>query len=243
MSDPGDGEILLLHEVIDIVGLGAWPYMEHTARARGDEKVNFVLQGTWYTMGITGRWSQVVNLWDVPGGWEGWHTAVERLNLQRRANKDLEQWWQEAFRHRSGGFDRLLVGAPGCPTTAQSVAAGVRCDLFVHELTEVRPGAQRDYLAAVADQRVAVMADFGHTLTGLYEVAMNDTEVITTWATGVEAHVRLQRATADRDPRVTAWQATARGFATRRREELMTPYPGTPLGPPAGAERPGDEER
>src|SRR5690606_23013525 len=79
---------LYLHEIIDIVGLGAWPYMRHTLAASGDEKVNFELQGTFYTMGITGRWSQVVNLWDVPGGWDGWHTAVDRLNLARPANQD-----------------------------------------------------------------------------------------------------------------------------------------------------------
>src|SRR5215204_240518 len=96
-----DERSLYLHEVIDIVGLGAWPYMH----------------GTWYTMGITGRWSQVVNLWDIPGGWDGWATAVDRLNLQRTANKELEGWWREAFKHRSGGFDRLLLSGPGCPTT------------------------------------------------------------------------------------------------------------------------------
>jgi hypothetical protein len=231
---------LYLHEVIDIVGLGAWPYMEHTVQAAGDEKVNFVLQGTWYTMGITGRWSQVINLWDVPGGWDGWRDAVDRLNLERTANKDLEGWWQQAFTYRSGGFDRLLLGAPGSPTTDELVAAGVRGTLFVHELTEVRPGAQLEYLAAVREVRVPMLADYGHTVTGLYEVAMNDTEVCTVWATDVDSHVAIGRALdatrrlgpGDTDDRLVIWRTMAQEYTTRWREELMTPYPGTPLGPP-----------
>jgi hypothetical protein len=232
---------LYLHEVIDIVGLGAWPYMAHTLGSAGDEKINFGLQGTFYTMGITGRWSQVINLWDIPGGWEGWHTSVDRLNLARPANKDLEGWWQEAFKHRSGGFDRLLAAAPGCPTTSELVERGVRGTLFVHEVTEVRPGAQLDYLAAVAEQRVPLLAADGPTGTGLYEVAMNDYEVVTVWAADVESHVKAGRALdaarglgggVDADDRLVEWRRTAQGFTTRWREELMTPYPGIPIGPP-----------
>lgn len=232
---------LYLHEVIDIVGLGAWPYMEHTAQAIGDEKVNFDLQGTWYTMGITGRWSQVINVWDIPGGWDGWRTSVDQLNLKRTQNTDLEGWWQEAFKHRSGGFDRLLLGVPGSPTTSELVEQGVRGTLFVHEITEVRPGAQLDYLAACADVRVPLLAEYGYTVTGLYEVAMNDTEVVTVWATDVDSHVALGRALdvarglapGDGDDRLVQWRHKALEYTTRWREELMTPYPGIPIGPPA----------
>jgi hypothetical protein len=42
---------LYLHEYIDIVGLGAWPYMEHVKTARGDEIITFQLLGTWLTIG------------------------------------------------------------------------------------------------------------------------------------------------------------------------------------------------
>lgn len=231
---------LYLHEIIDIVGLGAWPYMRHTLAAAGDEKVNFELQGTFYTMGITGRWSQVVNLWDIPGGWDGWTTAVDRLNLARPANQDLEGWWNEAFEHRTGGFDRLLAAAPGSPTTADLVERGVRGTLFLHERSEVRPGAQLDYLAAVAEQRVPLMARYGHVLTGLYEVVMNDHEVVTVWATDVESHVGLNRALdatrglgdGEVDDALVDWRRAAQQFTTRWREELMTPCPGIPIGPP-----------
>ena len=63
---------LFLHEFIDINGMHQWDYMEHTLQQSGDEKVEFELLGTWYTMGITARWPQVVNIWEIPGGWDGW---------------------------------------------------------------------------------------------------------------------------------------------------------------------------
>jgi hypothetical protein len=84
---------------------------------------------------------------------------------------------------------------------------------------------------------------------------MSDTEVCTVWATEPEHHVRLARARdaargllrtdagsgagpASADDRVEAWHATARQWATRWREELMTPAPGTLCAP---AEIPVDD--
>ena len=230
---------LYLHETIDIVGQGAWPYMAHTVQAGGNETNSFVLQGTWYVMGITGRWPQVVNIWDVPGGWDGWQNSVDRLNLKRSANADLTKWWDEAFKLRTGGFDRLLAGAPGSPTSASLVADGVIGSLFTHEIATVRPGAALDYLAAVAEVRVPLMLEYGLTATGLYETLLTDTEAVTVWAHDVDAHIAVQRAEhASRhgdlggDERLAAWRRTAREFVVSWREELMTPMPGTLLGPP-----------
>ena len=230
---------IYLHEIIDIVGQRAYDYMEHTKGQHGHQKINFELQGTWYTVGITGRWSQVINMWDVPGGWDGWYESVDRLNLKRRSNAHLEGWWDVAYNYRTGGFDRALAGAPGSPTTDELVAAGVSGSLFVHEITEVRPGAALDYLAAVHEVRVPLLAEYGHAVTGLYEVLMNDYEVVTIWATDVASHVELGKAfdvarglaPGNGDDRLVAWGETARTFTTRFREELMTPAAGTKLGP------------
>lgn len=242
MSDPATGEpALLLHETVDITGQGAWRYMEHTRDAAGDEKVSFELQGTWYVMGITGRWPQVVNLWDVPGGWDGWLEAVDRLNLARPANQALDEWWKTAYEMRSGGVDRLLAAAPGCPTTEELESNLVTGTLFVHERARCRPGAVLDYLAAVLDERSPLLGGYGQQLTGLYEVLLTDDQVVTVWATTPEEHVRLTRAellarrvphAPEADDRLARWRATASGFLVERREELMTPCPGTRLGPP-----------
>ena len=230
---------LYLHETIDIVGQGAWPYMQHTLQASGNETNRFVLQGTWYVMGITGRWPQVINIWDVPGGWQGWADSVDRLNLKRPNNTELTQWWDAAYALRTGGFDRLLAGAPQSPTTDELVTAGVRGSLFLHEIATVHPGTAPAHLAAMAETQVPLMAEYGFTATGLYETLMTDTEVISVWAGDVQAHTNLLRAEygarhgpAGGDARLAVWRRTAREFVTTWRAELMTPCPGIRIGPP-----------
>ena len=227
---------IFLHEFIDIVGLGAWPYMEHTATCSGEQANGLELLGTWYTMGLTGRWSQCVNIWELPGGWEGWRDSIDRLGLKRKANKDLTGWWNEALNYRTGGFDRQLAGIPGCPTMATLERDGVRGTAFVHELSEVRPGAALEYLQAMQEEWVPVMHDYGLRPVGLYEVLMSDSEACSIWAGDVEGIVRLGRAyDAARgldaeefaDERVLRWRNRAREYTTKFREELMTPCPGT----------------
>ncbi len=234
---------LYLHEVIDIVGQGAMPYMQHTLDASGNETNNYVLQGTWYVMGITGRWPQVINIWDVPGGWQGWRDSVDRLNAKRSSNIALTVWWDEAFKSRTGGFDRLLSGAPGSPTTESLVESGLRATLFVHEVAQVRPGSALEYLAAVAEHRQPLMNEYGFISTGRYETLLTDTEAITVWAGDVDAHIGVQRAEhaarhglVGADDRLVAWRAQARTYVTSWREELMTPFPGIRIGPPRPSE-------
>ena len=224
---------LYLHEVIDIVGEGAMRYMEHTVGFNADAAADRGLElvGTWYTMGSTGRWPQVVNMWECVDGWSGWRRLMEATNLRRTRNPELVEWWQEALKARSGGFDRLLGAAPGCPSLADLRAGAVSGSVFVHEISEVQPGAALDYLAAVRETRAPLLADHGHTLVGLYEVLMNDVEVVTIWASDPAGHEALMRAAdSGNDERFVAWHERARAAGrTRWREELMTPHPDTPL--------------
>lgn len=229
-SSPRATRNVYLHEIIDIVGEGAMSYMELTAaRGAGDASGGTLgLVGTWYTMGSTGRWPQVINLWECVGGWDGWRALMERTNLRRTSTPELEAWWRDALKVRTGGVDRLLAGAPGCPSMADLAAAGTQGSVFVHELSKCRPGVALDYLAAVRDEWAPIAADYGHHLVGAYEVLLTDTEVMTIWATGTEDHCRLmEAATEATDQRIAAWRARAREFLTDWREELMTPYPGT----------------
>ena len=207
-------------------------YMEHTVAFDTDAAADrgLALVGTWYTMGSTGRWPQVVNLWECVDGWTGWRRLMESTNLRRTQNPALNEWWQEALQTRTGGFDRLLGAAPGCPSLADLRAGGTTGSVFVHELSQVRPGAALDYLAAVRGEWQPVASDYHHSLVGLYEVLLTDTEVLTIWATDPAGHEALGRATDDgTDERIPRWRARAREFLTRWREELMTPHPSAPL--------------
>jgi len=235
---------LFLHEYIDIIGQGQWAYMEHAKAQAGHEKVDFELLGTWYTMGITGRWPQVINIWEIPGGWDGWYGKVDRLGLKRRTNTDLFKWWDTAYKLRTGGFDRLLGGHPGCPSIAQLTREQVQGTLFVHEMTTVQPGTATEYLDAIREWRQPLMNEYGHRLVGLYEVLMHDYEVCTVWATNANDHVRMGKAfdvargllDADSagvagDSRLVEWRRGAQQWTAHFREELMTPAPGTVCGP------------
>ena len=209
---------LFLHEYVDIVGEGARKYMEHcvsmdnTVADRG-----LKLFGTWQVVGVTGRWPQVVNLWDMIDGWDGWKRVIGASNVRREENAALKEWWEEAYALRTGGFDRLLRA------TSVELNAG---ELFVHELSQVRPGAGPEYLVALAEEWAPVAADHGHRPVVLSEVLLTDVEVVTVWATDLDGHVRLQ---ASDDERIPKWRARAREYLTRWREELMVPCPGSPL--------------
>ena len=187
---------LYLHEVVDIVGQGQYSYMEHLWKdpvLRMPEM--FGLQGSFYVCAAGGgRWPQVINIWDVgTRGWDGWASNVDRMNLKRR-KAFYGDWWDEAAKWRTGGFDRLCGGVPGSPTTEELTAAGVRGTLFVHELLEVRPGTQLEFLAAAVAHRVPLLRDHGHQPTGLYEVLGNQHEVVMVWAASVEAETGLRKA-------------------------------------------------
>ncbi|MDQ2647951.1 MAG: NIPSNAP family containing protein [Actinomycetota bacterium] len=225
MADPAEPP-LFLHEVIDIVGRGGAAYMAHTRDfdAGGAAAGGLDLVGTWEVVGTTGRWPQVVNIWEIDG-WDGWARLAQRTNVAKRDNAELAEWWDEAYKRRTGGFDRVLRGAPGCPTRTTLAADGVGGSWFVHELSEVRPGAGPEYLARTLAERVPAMAERGIALVGLYDSIFTDTEVCTVWATTVAAHTALLR---DGDP----WPTVAREYCTRWREELMTPGEGTALARP-----------
>lgn len=227
----GEDRALFLHEYVDIVGEGAMRYMEHTVSFDCDAAAGkgLALLGTFYTMGSTGRWPQVVNIWECIGGRSGWRRLMESTNLARTRNPALEAWWKTALEVRSGGVDRLLGAVPGCPTIADLRRDGVSGSVLVHELSECRPGAGPEYLAAVREEWAPVLADHGHALVGLYEVLMTDTEVCTVWATDPAGHESLGRAIDAADERVAAWRVRSREYLTHWREELMTPYPGTLL--------------
>ena len=231
---------IVLHEIIAIRGQAQWRYMEHTKGQGLDARVGFELLGTWYTMGITGRWPQVINMWDC-GGWAGWRERVDRLNLKRKSNTDLDEWWEEAFTLRTGGYDRVLGSHPASPSSQSLLSGSVRGTLFIHELTTVRPGAADEYLSAMDADLRPVAAEYGVTCAGLYEVLHHDHEVLTVWATDVDSYIRMNQAAdaargfdegIDGDDRLVAWRATAQQFTTHWREELMTPAPGTVMGPP-----------
>jgi len=226
-----------LHETIDIIGQGQYDYMDTVAREPVHEMPGlFRLQGTYFVIGASGgHWPQVINVYDGgPDGWDAWTANLDRLNLKRR-QRFYGDWWDEALQYRTGGRDRIAAAVPGCPTSEDLRARGVRGTAFVHQLLEVRPGTQIEYLAAVADQRVPQLAARGIELVNLLEVINNPTEVVVVWATSLAEWTRLRKDfdttrglddTGTVDPSLLAWRSVELGFVTGGTTELMTPRPG-----------------
>jgi hypothetical protein len=232
---------LYLYEVVDIIGQGQYDYMEHLLKDPVQRMPDmFKLQGAFYVLGAAGgRWPEVHIIWDVPNGFEGWAANADRLNLKRR-KAFYGDWWDTAAAWRSGGYDRLCIGVPGCPTTQQIAESGIKGSLFVSEMLTVRAGAQADFLAAVCAEKVPLMADHGHQLTGLYEVTGNRTEVVVVWATSVSARAAYHQARyhargwcdeGTADERITAWDRRALEWLTGGTEFHLTPLPRTVYGP------------
>ena len=234
---------VFVHETIDIVGQGQYEYMEHLWQDPVQRMPAMTsLQGSFYVLGFAGgRWPQVINIWDCgDDGWEGWRRNLDRLNLKRR-RAFYGDWWDQAAQWRSGGFDRVCAGVPGSPTTAEITARGIRGTLFVNEVLTVRPGSQLDFLAAVVEERVPMLAPRGVEATGLWEVVNNQHEVVLVWATSVDAWVQLRRDldttrglddTGTPDEALTAWEARWAGYVTGGDTHVMTPLPRTVYGPP-----------
>jgi hypothetical protein len=233
---------LYLHETVDIVGQGQYSYMEHLWKdpvLRMPEM--FGLQGAFYVCAAGGgRWPQVINIWDIGSkGWRGWASNVDRMNLKRR-KAFYGDWWDEAAKWRTGGFDRLCGGVAGSPTTEEIAARGIKGTLFVHEVLTVRPGSQLEFLAAVVEERVPLMTEYAHHATGLYQVMSNQHEVVMVWATDIPSQVRLRENRdavhglcddGEPDERLVAWDQRSAQYVTGGDQHIMTPLPRTVYGP------------
>jgi hypothetical protein len=234
---------LYLYEVVDIVGQGQYEYMEHLWKDPVLQMPDMNnLQGSFYVCAQGGgRWPQVINIWDIGSrGWMSWASNVDRLNLKRR-KAFYGNWWSEAAQWRTGGFDRVCAGAPGSPSTAELAERGVRGTLFVNEILTVRPGTQLEFLAAVAEERVPLLRQYGHEPTGLYEVTNNQHEVVMVWATDIPSHVRMHQNRdttlglcdeGEVDERLVSWERRSAGYVTGGDTQVMTPLPRTVYGPP-----------
>ena len=105
-----------IHEFIDIIGHNRARYMHHmtanwvpVARAERNQQCF----GVWATVGSTGRWPEVVNMWEL----DGWPGLVANFSHELvgagAQDTSLAEWWSVAASLRRGGVDRIVVPAPG----------------------------------------------------------------------------------------------------------------------------------
>ncbi len=223
-----------IHELIDIVGHNRDKYMHHmTANwcPVGREERNQLCYGVWATVGSTGDWPQVVNLWELDG-WDGLaaNFAHEFAGGGRTQDPSLAEWWAAAAGLRRGGVDRIVVPAPWAPTIDELLAANTRGVAYAHELVTMPAGGAPAYLGALADTGRAALETSTTQLLGAFRVAMvDDSEVIALWAfADWEAWTAFERrhlALGPDDP----WTRARRSVGAHVKRTLMVDAPLGPL--------------
>jgi hypothetical protein len=175
-----------IHELIDIIGPNRAKYMHHmTANwcpiAR--EERNQLCYGVWGTVGSTGRWPEVVNMWELDG-WDGLAANLEHeLSHPSMQDPSLAEWWRAAADLRRGGFDRIVEPAPWAPPIDELVAAGAGGAFYAHEIIEVAAGANGELLDALHGIGRTTAAPLGVELLGGFRVAMaDDRECVAIWS-------------------------------------------------------------
>ena len=179
-------ENVYIHEFIDIIGHNRAAYMHHMtanwspiAQEERDQRCF----GVWGTIGTTGQWPEVVNMWEE-SGFVGLSKGLgHETGTPSLQDEKLAKWWAEAANFRRGGFDRVLIPASWSPTIAELNAAGTRGAVYAHEIIGVPRGSARDFCELVRDKGVPAHAEQGLTLVGAYRTAMrDDDECIVIWA-------------------------------------------------------------
>ena len=175
-----------IHEFIHITGQNRARYMHHmTANwsPLAQEERHQLCYGVWGIVGSTGPWPQTVNIWEEDG-FSGlarsFGTEFGAASLQDPA---LAKWWAAAAELRSGGFDRLLIPHPDTATIEELTAAGVKAEVFAHEVITLPARTARPFLDQALAAADKVQAGTGWRLVGAWRTAMRgDDEVILLWA-------------------------------------------------------------
>jgi hypothetical protein len=175
-----------IHELIDIRGHNRAKYQHHMTanwvpvalEERGQR-----CYGVWSTIGSTGRWPEVVNMWEF----DGWDGLVRNFEVETSGGRDqdpsLAEWWATAAQCRRGGFDRILVPDDASASIDELCAEGVRADVYCHEIVHVPPGRATDFLDSVRTTGESLYEIEGLELVGAFRTAMRaDDECITLWA-------------------------------------------------------------
>src|SRR4051812_39982616 len=222
-----------IHELIDIVGHNRGRYLHHmTANWCPVARVerNQLCLGVWATVGSTGRWPEVVNMWELDG-WDGLAANfAHETGGGRDQDPTLAAWWATAASLRRGGLDRIVVPTPWTRSVDELVAAGVQGAVYAHELVTVPPGRAGDFLDALEAEGVDAGRAVGAEIVGAYEVALGaGTEALVLWAfPDWPVWVDYEQAWGSGGA-LAGWRKTALGLGADWQRQLMVDSPLNPL--------------
>ena len=222
-----------IHELIDIIGHNRARYLHHmTANwcpiAR--EERNQLCLGVWATLGSTGRWPEVVNMWEL----DGWDGLAANFAHETAGGRDqdpsLAEWWAVAASLRRGGVDRIVVPTSWTRSVEQLTSDGVRGEVYAHELVRVPAGTNGELLEAVEREGVRAVSGLGLECVGAYSVAMaDDSEALLLWAIPDWATWVAYEQAWEADGALGSWRKTLLGLGARWNRQLLVDSPLNPL--------------
>jgi hypothetical protein len=224
---------IYIHEFITITKQNRARYMHHIAAnwsPIGQDQRRQLCYGVWGVVGSTGRWPQVVNIWEengFAGLAKSFRTELNNTTLQ---DPSLSKWWAAAADLRSGGVDRLLVPHPDTLGIEALCVAGVSGEVYAHELITVRPGTARRFLDSALYDAGPVREQYGWRLVGAWWTALrNEDECVLLWAIPTwESWARVERDLCNGDD-VDVLLPGCRLDALRRERILLVDAPLSPL--------------
>lgn len=224
---------ILLHETIDITLSGRAAYFEHMVDGYTDwlHGRGMRIFGIWGTLGSTGRWPEVINLWEY-GDWA--NIALIFANETRgddgMQEPKLKEWWLHAQQFRSGGLDRLVAASASTLLPEDFDAKGITgSEVFRHERVKLAGGAAHEFVAAVEEERRAHLARLGVPMVACLRTVMrDDDEAILIWACKTWEDWAVVERELDQNEQAQRWRAQVRPMVREWRSELMLSAPRSP---------------
>jgi hypothetical protein len=175
-----------IHEFVDVIGTERARYQHHMTANWVPSVAGIRRQrcfGVFSVVGSTGRWPQVVNLWELDS-WDDLAHDFE-LELSGPGHRDpiLAEWWDRAASFRTGGTDGIVVAHPDSPGAQDwSDRGGTGAVVYVHETVRCAPGDAADVCDQMVGPVASEHAERGLSLVALFRTAMAaDDEVIAVW--------------------------------------------------------------
>lgn len=165
-----------IHELVDVIGTERARYQHHMTANWCPEAGPLRRQrcfGVFSLVGSTGRWPQVVNLWE----YDDWEALAHNFSVELvgAGHRDpmLEDWWRAAAAFRTGGLDRILVAHEASPGVEHWCArGGTGAVAYTHEVIRTEVDGAATLADVVAEDREGVTDRFGLELVGLWRTAM-----------------------------------------------------------------------
>lgn len=226
-------ERVYIHELVEITGHHRADYMQHiTANWSpiGQAERAQRCFGVFGTVGSTGRWPEVVNIWE----YADWDALADNFDheLSHPSLQDpaLADWWAAAASFRSGGLDRVLVAAPWMRSIDELCAAGVTGAVYAHEIVRVQPGTASTYLDLVREAGLAAYGAHGLTPVGAWRTAMcGEAEAVLLWACPDWRTWGRFEAAQGVAPELVDWARVTAPFVARHDRVLLVDAPLSPL--------------